>query len=96
MGQTYDVALIKALGQDMIIVHVPPTFGGMDLARRRQAATMLQVGAIGAGLSGAVVAVWDAGDGHLGLHAPMQWHEFFKDVTLTGIARRFNCTLTIG
>ena len=94
MAQTYEVAHVRAQGQDMIIVIVPPSFGTVGVAQQRQAVVRLQSRAIAAGMRGTVVAVWDAGEGRLGLQAPTRWHAFFKSVGLAHICASVNRTLT--
>lgn len=96
MAQTYDIAHVRAQGQDMIIVLVPATFGKASVAGQRQAVVRLQACAIAAGMRGTVVAVWDAGEGRMGLQAPTRWHAFFKSIGLAHISANVNRTLTCG
>lgn len=95
MPMTYDIALVTALKQNMILVCVPPEFGRLPRMDQRQATTRIQVSALAAGLQGAVVAVWDAGEGRLGWYAPTQWRTIFTGMTLAEIRSHVSGTLTI-
>ena len=76
------VAHVKQQGVDLIIVPLDDDFGRKSDIDRRRAIAELQARSASAGLRGAVVPVWDNGDGCMAFIAPRPWHPFFKSIDL--------------
>ena len=84
------VAHLREQGQDMIIVPLDHDFGSKTSSDQQSAIKGLQARAIGAGLRGRVVAVWDAGGGRMSFIAPQPWHPFFQGLNLPTVYRNLN------
>ena len=91
----YDVAHIRVQGQDMIIVPLSSSFGRKSAGEQQRIVGHLQAAAVQAGLKGTVVAVWDAGRGRMGFHAPRLWHSFLRTKGLAWVAANINRKLLI-
>lgn len=90
----FDVAHIRQQGQDIIIIPLDRAFGYRSDFEQTEIYTSLQMAASSAGLSGRVVAVWDAGRGRMAYRAPQEWSRFCQSLNWPFIARNINRTLT--
>lgn len=86
----FKIAHVREQGQDMIIVPLDHSFAHKTNADQQAVIDELQAHAIGAGLKGAVVPVWDNGGGRMAFIAPPNWHPFFKSIDLTAVYASLN------
>jgi hypothetical protein len=86
----FQVAHVKELGVDLIIIPLESSFGNKNSRFQRSATAELQARATSAGLAGTVVPVWDTGDGRMGFLAPPNWHPFFAGLTLEWVFANIN------
>lgn len=93
---TFNVAHIREQGQDMVIVPMNPTFGAQSQVRQDEICSALQIGASQARLRGKVVPVWDGGGGRMAFIAPVQWHAYFRSISLPQVFSSVNYQLHIG
>jgi hypothetical protein len=94
--ETFEVAHIQQQGVDLIIVPLKGSFGSKSKSEQETIVSQLQVCAASAGLVGTVVPVWDVGGGRMGFMAPPNWHQFFRSISLSFVARNINRKLTCG
>jgi hypothetical protein len=90
---TFQVAHILEQGVNLIIIPLESSFGNRMPNDQNAVIAELQMRANGAGLAGTVVPVWDAGLGRLAFVAPLQWHPFFKGISLQWVAANINKSL---
>ena len=87
---TVKVAHIHERGIDLIIVPLESTFGRESPKDQDWAISELQMRSGAAGLSGAVVPVWDGGAGQMAFIAPQRWHAFLSKITLLDVWENVN------
>jgi hypothetical protein len=91
---TVKIAHLHVQGQDMIIVPLDSSFGSKPESDKQGVISELQWRAMGAGLAGEVVPVWDNGGGRMAFIAPRPWHPFFKSLNLTAVRSSLNKELS--
>ena len=84
------VAHLHEQGQDMIIVSLESSFGRKSPQDQNAITADIQEHALGAGLKGTVVPVWDGGGGRMAFRAPPPWHPFFRNLNLRLVAANIN------
>lgn len=89
-----DIAHLRQQGQDMIIVPLDSSFGHKAQDDQQAAIGEIQRAAIGAGLRGRVVPVWDNGGGRMAFIAPQPWHPFFRSLDLSTVYANVNRELS--
>jgi len=90
----FKVAHVKEQGVDLIIVLLGGNFGSKSAPAQEAIANELQMRANSAGLAGTVVPVWKAGIQRMGFRAPMNWHPFFRKLTLRQVFQNLNKELS--
>jgi hypothetical protein len=85
----YKVAHLHEQGQDMIIVPLASSFGSKTQQDQLAFVAEFQRRAVGAGLRGRVVPVWQT-SGRMSFIAPPQWHPFFQSIGMNQIAANIN------
>ncbi len=76
----FKIAHIREQGNDMIIVPLDPDFGRKTPTDQQAIVGDLQRHAVGAGLRGRIVPVWESGHS-LNFIAPRNWHGFFQSIS---------------
>jgi hypothetical protein len=91
---TLEVAHLNQQGQDIIIVPLDDSFGSKTQQDQRRTIGEIQRHAMGAGLRGTVVPVWDNGGGRMAFIAPQPWHPFFRSLNLGTVFANVNRELS--
>jgi hypothetical protein len=86
--QRLKIALVRELGQDMIIVRMADSYPADGVRARSFIQQDLQHAARAAGLAGLVVPVWRANaDGLMGFIAPRDLYPYFQSLDLPTVTR---------
>ena len=88
-----EIAHIHEQGQDMIIAPLNSSFGAKPSNEQQATIAAIQRAAMGAGLRGRVVAVWQSGSS-FSFIAPQQWHAFFRSIDMNWVLANINRKLT--
>ncbi len=91
---TLDIAHLREQGQDMIIVPLDDSFGHKTQHDQQATIGEIQKRAMGAGLRGRVVPVWNNGNGSMSFIAPPPWHPFFRGLNMRAVYANLNRTLS--
>ncbi|MBM3833081.1 MAG: PEGA domain-containing protein [Verrucomicrobia bacterium] len=91
----YPVAHIRQKGVDLVIVLLDTSFGKMSPTAKAEILRMLQQNAQAAGLRGAVVPIWDRGDGRAEFLADRQLIPIIQNLTLQTVHANINRELII-
>lgn len=86
----FPVAHLRQQGVDLIIVPLESHFGSKNRTEQDEIVSELQVRAKSAGLTGAVVPVWNSGGGRMAFIAPQQWHPYFRSISLQYVQANVN------
>ena len=89
----YKVAHISEQGIDFIIIPLNSNFGSKTDNEQKAIVDDLQTHASAAGLSGAVVPVWE-NKGAMAFRAPAKWHSFFRSIDLSFVGQHLNTQLS--
>lgn len=90
------VAYIHEGDLDLILVPLDSSFRQRTENDQRRIRAALQACATTAAMSGAVVPVWDAGDGRMAFLAPQEAHAFLKQIDLAFVFTHLNADLSWG
>ena len=86
---TLRVAHIREQGIDMIVVPLNDRFGRLMQSEQDNIIGAIQTKATMSGLAGTVVPVWE-NNGRMAFRAPVNWHPFFRSVSLPWVYANLN------
>jgi hypothetical protein len=87
------IAHLHEQGQNIIVVPLDSNFGHRTSDDKSAIITELQARALGAGLAGTVIPVWETG-GRMHFIAPRPWHAFFQSLSIADVVRNINKELS--
>lgn len=91
---TFQAAVFREQGIDLILVILNQKFGAQSPAEQRDFTQWLQIQATQAKIAGTVVPVWREGNNFRFL-APPKWHPFFKSITWEDLLLNVNTELHV-
>jgi hypothetical protein len=92
---TFQVALLRRDGQDVIIVPVDRSFEKRSPTEQARIQEAFQRSAAAADMAGVVVPVWEDSSGRLAFRAPPPWHDFLKSIDMVYVATALNRSLSL-
>ena len=91
---TYKIAHITGAGVDVVVFPVNGSFPLRPKEEQDSLIKTFQAKSKAAGFKGNVVVVWDAPDGKINFRAPLNQHEYFKNIGHDFINANLNKTIS--